>query len=996
MTSPNNSDDKELLSSLDKDESQIKIPIETSYSVYKRLNKINPQQLLKGENLQYLTPKAIAFDLFSLYNSDFFKGTNMVKINKVAHPKKKDSNFENTVYDRRLGSVSANDKCKNDNCSLVGEYCNRHLGYIELAMMIYNPIYLNDIVKILNVICGNCGRLKINIEEIEREGILNLPPNKRLKILEKLTKDSLNCSGENVLVEGDIKCSTFYSPLYSITLRDKAASSIIVKERELVNGKIVKRPGFTIDPDTIFELLDSIDDKDAHDIFGFDISRGNHPRNMIMKYLIVPAPSNRTNDIINDHIKSDPLGERYNSIIKVNNVLINHYTGLKPIKKESTLQSTRNDLVGKINDLMSNSSSTGYSKSYASMLNGKTGLVRANLNSGRVDQSGRAVASQNHLLKYYQVGIPASMAIGLNVPVIITTENIDELTELFRLGHVVSFEPGKNSIYSNQGGVKQVTEINRRTYRPVVGDVLNRWIQDGDYVIVNRAPTLHSAGIMGMEAVIVDGYTIQLNVASVGPFNGDFDGDEFNIHVPQSDEAREEVATIMSIRNCIRGGQNNRLNISMVYMSIENVANMTTNPEDEADEIDTTTNKVLNEKSRYHPDEDYVNLIFNDIKMDHLSLKTFIKRLESVISIPSLKNIILEADPSIENSKELVNIIMKTNNLPEALRWYARAGRLTGKMIFSLALPHNFEYELRGIIIKKGILVSGVINKNHIGFSHHGISDVISINYSLEDYELFLENLMRILDVWNSREGFSISYTDCLIKNPDTEEKIASALIKLKIDMYELEHQKTGNKRIDKKIKKKMELRIEEMQSVLSSAAKSEPSSDPFIKSQESGAKGNITNISRIKFGGMPYFIRGGMVKGSLRGPRGYRRTSCYQFHGDHDLIDWGVVTNSLAKGFDIKEMMVNAMVSREGTLKGVLKTGVTGTIFRNMRLYLQNLRTYPDGSVRDINGDIIQSVYGYDALNPKKISIIKEGNISKQIFIFLKERVESINAEFE
>ena len=996
-----NENDKEVLSSEDDniEEKQI-IPIETSYSVYRRINKINPQQLLEGENLPYITPKSIGFSLFGLYNADFFKDTNMVKINKVAHPKKKDSNFENTIFDRRLGSVSANDKCKNDNCSLVGEYCNRHLGYIELAIMVYNPMYLKSIVRILNTICGNCGRLKINKEEIENEGLLDLPPNQRLKILEKLTKDILNCSGESVLVEGDIECYTFFSPIYSIPARDKASSSIIMKKRELVNGKIVERPGVTIDPESVFDLLDSIDDQNASDIFGFNIANGNHPRNMIMKYLIVPAPSNRTNDIINDHIKSDPFGEKYNSIIKENNVLMAHYKGITLIKTESILLTTKNNLISKINDLIANSSSTGYSKSYTTILNGKVGLVRANLNSGRVNQSGRAVASHNPLLKYYQVGVPASMAMGLSVPITLNPENIKENIELFRSGRVVSFKPGVNSIYRNHGGTKRVTEINRKTYQPAVGDILNRWVQDGDDVIVNRAPTLHHAGIVGMEAKILDGYTIKLLVEAVAPFNGDFDGDEFNIHVPQSDEAREEVATTMSIRSCIRGGQDNKLNIAIVYMAIENVTDMTTNYNDEPDEIDSESNKIFNKKSRYNPDEDYVNSIFDDIEMDHRSLTTFLKRLELVTSIPSLEEIIIEAGielkEEITNAKKLVSTIIETNNLPEALRWYARAGRLTGKILFSLALPYNLEYKAKGIIIRHGILISGIVDKSHIGTSHYGISDVISINYSTEDYELFLENLIRILDVWNIREGFSIGYTDCLIKNPDTEEKIASALVKLKVDMLELEYKKTGNKRHDRKITKEMETRIEGMQSILISAAQDEPSNDPFIKSQRSGAKGSITNISRIKFGGMPYFIRGGMVKPTLRGPGGLRRTSCYQFHGNHDLIDWGVVTNSLTKGFTLREMIVNAQVSREGTLKGILKTGVTGTIFRDMRLYLQNIRTYPDGSVRDVNGDIIQSVYGYDALNPKKLSLKKEGNSIKQIFIFLKERVDSINAEFE
>ena len=57
-------------------------------------------------------------------------------------------------------------------------------------------------------------------------------------------------------------------------------------------------------------------------------------------------------------------------------------------------------------------------------------------------------------------------------------------------------------------------------------------------VLLNRAPTLHRLGIQAFEPVLVEGKAIQLHPLVCTPYNADFDGDEMNLHVPQTAEAR--------------------------------------------------------------------------------------------------------------------------------------------------------------------------------------------------------------------------------------------------------------------------------------------------------------------------------------------------------------------------------------------------------------------------------------------------------------------------
>ena len=80
-----------------------------------------------------------------------------------------------------------------------------------------------------------------------------------------------------------------------------------------------------------------------------------------------------------------------------------------------------------------------------------------------------------------------------------------------------------------------MSDNDRKKIKLSYGDIIVcRNIIDGDWVIVNRQPSLlHRMSMMGHRVVILPGETFRLNVQSVTLYNADFDGDEMNIHVPQ-------------------------------------------------------------------------------------------------------------------------------------------------------------------------------------------------------------------------------------------------------------------------------------------------------------------------------------------------------------------------------------------------------------------------------------------------------------------------------
>ncbi|MBM2820653.1 MAG: DNA-directed polymerase subunit beta', DNA-directed polymerase subunit beta' [Candidatus Berkelbacteria bacterium] len=160
-------------------------------------------------------------------------------------------------------------------------------------------------------------------------------------------------------------------------------------------------------------------------------------------------------------------------------------------------------------------------RSLSDMLRGKQGRFRQNLLGKRVDYSGRSVIVIGPDLKLHQCGIPKVMALELFKPFVIS--------RLIADGHVHN--------------VKNATRIIEKG-EPIVWDILEK-ITSNYYVLLNRAPTLHRLGIQGFQPVLIEGKAIQVHPLVCYAFNADFDGDQMAVHVPLSEQAKEETVTLM-------------------------------------------------------------------------------------------------------------------------------------------------------------------------------------------------------------------------------------------------------------------------------------------------------------------------------------------------------------------------------------------------------------------------------------------------------------------
>lgn len=149
------------------------------------------------------------------------------------------------------------------------------------------------------------------------------------------------------------------------------------------------------------------------------------------------------------------------------------------------------------------------------------------------------------------------MALVLTYPEKVTRYNIEHLRKLVKNG--AEKHPGANFVIKTQnptvdGPLRISLQFaNRRKVADElqIGDIVERHISDGDCVLFNRQPSLHRVSIMSFRAKIMENRTLRFNECCVKPFNADFDGDEMNIHVPQTEEARAEARNLMYVINNI-------------------------------------------------------------------------------------------------------------------------------------------------------------------------------------------------------------------------------------------------------------------------------------------------------------------------------------------------------------------------------------------------------------------------------------------------------------
>ncbi|KAI3378832.1 hypothetical protein SNEBB_005719, partial [Seison nebaliae] len=243
------------------------------------------------------------------------------------------------------------------------------------------------------------------------------------------------------------------------------------------------------------------------------------------------------------------------------------------------------------NTILRKAKRADYAIGVRQQLEKKEGLFRKRLMGKRVNYSGRSVITPDPYLDIEQVGVPKSFALCLTFPEPVTVYNRDWLANLVRNGpeihpgaKYVEFENGAvvalpannpdfretiaNSLYENDStyfkDCWKEGENERTKYK---NKIVRRHLMNNDVVLMNRQPTLHRPSLMAHQVLILNkkNESLRFHYGNCKAYNADFDGDEMNLHFPQTQLARVEAAelltslipdyivggTLMTMKNCI-------------------------------------------------------------------------------------------------------------------------------------------------------------------------------------------------------------------------------------------------------------------------------------------------------------------------------------------------------------------------------------------------------------------------------------------------------------
>lgn len=439
------------------------------------------------------------------------------------------------LIDTRLGTTNKYINCAT--CGYNSTYCVGHFGHIELEDPVFHMGYINYVKKILSIVCLKCSKLLIYKNEKE---ILEMLKNKKGKArfneIRNLVKNVSHCQKQNY------GCGT---PVSKIKLEIKKATCLvnIVSETTItgVQGegedkkKIIRR---ILTPDDCYNILKNISDADCR-IMGLNPEK-SRPEMMIHKIFIVSPVQVRPSikaEFMASSTKEDGLTHKLADIVKANMRLRKvkdkeSDVGLQYSKDYACLLQfhvcTHYD-----NETLALPKSEQKGKpisSISSRLKGKHGRVRGNLMGKRVDFSARTVITPDPSLHIDELGVPKKIAQNITFPEVVTPHNIDKLSKLVRNGRYKY--PGANFVFpaSRLAAGGRVLPIDLRYAKDVnlrYGDVVERHIVNGDFVLLNRQPTLHKMSMMAHRIrVLMDESlcTFRLNPCVTTPYNADFDG----------------------------------------------------------------------------------------------------------------------------------------------------------------------------------------------------------------------------------------------------------------------------------------------------------------------------------------------------------------------------------------------------------------------------------------------------------------------------------------
>ena len=817
--------------------------------------------------------------------------------------------------------------------------CPGHFGHIELAKPVYHVGYIDQVVKLLRCVCFHCSRLMVDRKKAKR--ILTIKdPETRSRHLHEHCRNKRRCEisedsedgnqmdtfmkdiGEEQDEFSSIRTCGGLAPRYT----RKGVSIVVEYPNEMQDIPGTGQNKQSLSAKSAYDILKKISDQDCITL-GLD-PKWSRPEWLILTVLPVPPPHVRPPVEMDGVFSEDDLTHQLIQIVKTNLTMENalqkgeHPTIIETLEK--TLQSNVTCLFDneRTDTPRAQQRSGRPLKAIGQRLKGKEGRVRGNLMGKRVDFSARTVITADPNIQIDQVGVPRSVALRLTVPVAVTPHNIHELQELVAKGP--EEHPGAMYIIRQDGRRIDLRHINSKNDLILeVGWVVERHLRDDDVVLFNRQPSLHRMSIMGHRAKVLDWSTFRLNLSVTKPYNADFDGDEMNLHVPQSLTARADAENLMMVPRNIINPQNNSNIMGVEQDSLLGVTRM-------------TKRDVFIEKE-----------VFMNAMM-------WIQDWDGILPVPC----ILKPRP-LWSGKQLFSMICPRIN-------YQQKSSITKE----ISGPNPFCLYDAEVLILDGELLHGVCDKKTCGQGQGSLVHVLQIEKGFEDASYFLNNCQFVVNYWMVNTSYTVGISDTVaslstIKSiqkdlENASENVMNIMAKAQDGKLEGQPGKTLVQTFEFHVNAVLNGVV---QLVGKTAKDSLKVRNAILGTVMAGSKGSINNIAQIISAVGQQNVMGGRIGFGFE-----RRTLPHFAKDDLGMASRGFVRNSYLKGLTPTEFYFHAMGGREGVIDTAVKTSEVGYIQRRLVKAMETVSARYDSTLRNSGGCVMQFLYGEDGVDAIRV----------------------------
>ncbi|MHA1287255.1 MAG: DNA-directed RNA polymerase subunit A', partial [Candidatus Thorarchaeota archaeon] len=446
--------------------------------------------------------------------------------------------IDSGIMDPKLGVIDPGQRCKT--CGNRVGNCPGHFGHIELARPIMHEGYAKVIHKVLRAICRECNRVLLSDEEIDHY-------KKLFKRYPEIGQKIANLSKE-ILKRAAKGKACPHCEAEQLKLKLEKPTSIY---------EVGEAGSVRLTPIDVRARLENIIDDDYR-LLGINPEAARLEW-AILTVLSVPPVTVRPSITLESGVRSeDDLSHKLIDIIRINQRLRENLdAGAPQLIVEDLWELLQYHCTTYFDNGVSGIPPARHRsgralRTLAQRLKGKEGRFRSNLSGKRVDFSARTVISPDPNISMNEVGVPEQIARILTIPQRVTDWNIKEMRDLVIRGP--DRHPGCNYLIRTDGRRVDLRFVKDRsiiadTIEP--GFVVERHLANGDIVLFNRQPSLHRMSIMAHEVRVMPYRTFRLSLYVCPPYNADFDGDEMNLHVPQSEESRAEARVLMRVQEQI-------------------------------------------------------------------------------------------------------------------------------------------------------------------------------------------------------------------------------------------------------------------------------------------------------------------------------------------------------------------------------------------------------------------------------------------------------------